>query len=95
MSEKIRGFISRECLLDLRAATHKKGEGIKLLQDYVEVEITIIEPVYEYKVLVKIRSTGVFFMPGDYYKDLKECQDNINTDFEAIRLIEETKRIRK
>ena len=98
MSEKIRGFIPK---VDLDEAKYvKKGlvvhlyySTVKVCDDDVEIEITMIEPVYEYRFL--LISGGVFFLSGGYYKDMDDCKNSINVAFEPIRIIEETKRIRK
>lgn len=97
MSEKIRGFIPEADFIfakenddcEISFSTSQK------FVNSIEVEITIIEPVYEYRFLLMERETDSFYLSHGYYKDLKECQDMIHGRYEAIRIIEETKRIRK
>lgn len=59
----------------------------------IEIEIKEIVPVYEYKLLLRSKEHGTFYLSLNYYKDLEECE--INTRYEVVKIIEETKRIRK
>jgi hypothetical protein len=101
MSEKIRGFISRD---DLDWASHKETDPAvnlrysknKITENDVEVEITIIEPVYEYLLLLRKQDDDdEIILSVNYYIDTDEYLSRHAGFFEPIRIIEETKRIRK
>lgn len=101
MSEKIRGFI-RKFDLDKTKLVCGNDDFVyirfsknKTKEKDAEIEISIIEPVYEYQFLLMGKVDRGFLLSGGHYKDIEDCRNSIHTTFEAIRLIEETKRIRK
>lgn len=95
MSEKVRGFISREHLYFLKETIVEKKEELNPAKKHVEVEITIIEPVYEYQFLLMHKVSSEIILSSRHYRDMADCRNGISDTYEPIRIIGETKRIRK
>lgn len=90
MSRKIIGYIEKSSF-DLVTGLVSRA---KIKADDIQVEIKVIDPVYEYLVLYKVKD--IYNVSDQYYKDREEFE-RINNDFGFVfvQVIDQSKRIRK
>lgn len=90
MSRKIVGYIEKSSF-DLVTGLVSRA---KIKADDIQVEIKVIDPIYEYLVLYKIGDA--YDVSDQYYKDKEEFVGITHQfGFDFVQFVDQSKRIRK